>query len=90
MKLRALNIEILFGVNKETIRRKKIHTYEKSATEALIGAEMTLELQRYLLTLKDAHNRTEDEIKGIETAIENEEKSVNNWTAQLEVIKSWK
>ena len=92
MKLRALGYELSFTKQNtvEDIRDKKIKDYELNAMKSLISAEMTLELQRVLLSLKEEHNRTEAEVKGITDAIEFETKSVQNWATQLEVIKSWK
>ena len=92
MQLKALGYEL--SLEKENtikaIRRAKIKEYELSSMKQLIAAEMTLELQYKLQELQTVHNRTEAEIKGIESAIEFETKSVQNWKAQLEVIKSWK
>ena len=92
MKLRALGHELSFTKQNtvEDIRAKKIKDYELNAIKALISAELTLELQQVLLSLKEEHNRTEAEVKGITDAIEFETKSVQNWKTQLEVIKSWK
>ena len=92
MILRALGYELSFTKQNtvEDIRVKKIKDYELNAIKALISAEMTLELQQVLLSLKVEHNRTEAEVKGITDAIEFETKSVQNWNTQLEVIKSWK
>jgi len=92
MILRALGykLSIIKENSLKDIRDTKIQDYELNATKALIAAEMTLELQQVLLSLKDQHNRTEAEIKGITDAIEFETKSVQNWKTQLQVIKSWK
>ena len=92
MKLRVLGHELSFTKQNtvEDIRAKKIKDYELNAMKALISAEMTLELQQVLLSLKEEHKRTEAEVKGITDAIEFETKSVQNWKTQLEVIKSWK
>jgi len=92
MILRALGykLSIIKENSLKDIRDTKIQDYELNATKALIAAEMTLELQQVLLSLKDQHNRTEAEVKGITDAIEFETKSVQNWKTQLQVIKSWK
>ena len=81
MILRALGykLSIIKENSLKDIRDTKIQDYELNATKALIAAEMTLELQQVLLSLKDQHNRTEAEVKGITDAIEFETKSVQNW-----------
>ena len=86
------NFEISIGrkTDKEYIRHKKMKDYKKTATESLIAAEMTLELQKAMQSKQEDHNLNEAERKGLQDSIDTEQKSVYNWITQLEVINSWK
>lgn len=90
MKLRALNFELsITKVNTpDGIKHSLLDKLEANAMKGLEGAKIELEVKRRLLELKDEHKRNESEVKGMENAIEIEQKTIYNWQTQLDVIRA--
>lgn len=59
---------------------------EQNAKRGLIQAELELTHHQMLLEQAPELNRTEAEIEGYKSAIDRDQKSINNWQTQLRAI----
>ena len=85
MSIKIGNYEIVFRRNLDAIRQDVLDRALINATQGLIQAELDLEHHTRLKELRTDAN--EAEIKGFDSAIEQDKRSVTNWSAQLEVLK---
>lgn len=73
--------------NEAEIKRQVLDGAENNALRGLVQAKLELTHHKLLLEQAPELNRTEQEIKGYEEAIERDKKSINNWENQLRAIK---
>ena len=90
MKLRAFGIELTIQKSNtpESVKAHLLSKLEANALMGLEGARIELAVKRELLAKKEEHGRNESEIKGMENAVEIEQKTIYNYQTQLDVMNN--
>ncbi len=86
--MKILNYEIRKVLpEKAEIKHGILEQSEQNAIRGVIQAELELKHHELLLEEAPGLDRTEEEVKGYEQAIERDKKTINNWATQIRAIK---